>query len=151
MLITLLLHPPIIFIQNFVILLWKKNRLQKCYFLEKASYNRNLSFTYENVLRNYRLTELLTAEQGLHEYNKKWSKELIFWKKKSMRCISNVSNVPFLYPLKTLENRKSKSFLMFSGGRERVQWEQMCYIGMYLQWLFTSVSLENFLVPVLLR
>ena len=33
-----------------------------------------------------------------------------------------VSSVPFLYPLKTSENF---SFLMFSGGRERVHWEQM--------------------------
>ena len=34
-----------------------------------------------------------------------------------------VPNPPFLYPLKTSENRKA--ILMFSGGRERVHWEQM--------------------------
>ena len=32
-----------------------------------------------------------------------------------------VPNAPFLYPLKTSENR----FLMFSGGRGKVHWEQM--------------------------
>ena len=32
-----------------------------------------------------------------------------------------VPNPPFLYPLKSSENR----FLMFSGGRKRVHWEQM--------------------------
>ena len=32
-----------------------------------------------------------------------------------------VSNAPFLYPLKTSENR----FLMFSGSKERVYWEQL--------------------------
>ena len=31
-----------------------------------------------------------------------------------------VPSAPFLYPLKT-----SESFLMFSGGRERVHWEQL--------------------------
>ena len=31
-------------------------------------------------------------------------------------------NAPFPYPLKTSENLKS--FLMFSGGRERVHWER---------------------------
>ena len=34
-----------------------------------------------------------------------------------------VCNAPFLYPLKTSENLKV-SFLMFSGGREMVHWEQ---------------------------
>ena len=34
-----------------------------------------------------------------------------------------VRNAPFLYPLKIAENRKV--FLMFSGGTESVQWEQM--------------------------
>ena len=31
-----------------------------------------------------------------------------------------VSNTPFLYPLKTSENRK-----VFLGGRDRMHWEQM--------------------------
>ena len=35
-----------------------------------------------------------------------------------------VPNAPFLYPLKTSENR---SFLIFSEGRKRVHWEQMGY------------------------
>ena len=34
-----------------------------------------------------------------------------------------VPNAPFLYPLKTLES--CQGFLMFSGSRERVRWEQM--------------------------
>ena len=36
---------------------------------------------------------------------------------------SFVPNEPFLYPLKTSENRKV--FFMLSGGRERVHWERM--------------------------
>ena len=36
---------------------------------------------------------------------------------------SFVSNAPFLYPPKRSENREL--FLMFSGVRERMQWEQM--------------------------
>ena len=116
MLITLLPHPPIIFIQNFVIFLGKKNRLQKCYFLEKASYNRNLSFTYENVLRNYRLTELLTAQQGLHEYNKKWSKELIFWEKKNQWDASVMFPMyPFSTLWKHLKTVRVKVFWCFQG------------------------------------
>ena len=34
-----------------------------------------------------------------------------------------VPNAPFLYPLKTSENRKV--FLCFHGGRERVHWVRM--------------------------
>ena len=33
-----------------------------------------------------------------------------------------VPNAPFLYPLKTSENRK---LFLFSGGTERVHWKQM--------------------------
>ena len=37
-----------------------------------------------------------------------------------------VPNVPFLYPPETSEkHQKTVSFFMFSGGRERVHWEQM--------------------------
>ena len=36
-----------------------------------------------------------------------------------------VPNAPFLYPLKTPENRKVFWCFKFSGGRDRVQWEQI--------------------------
>ena len=38
-----------------------------------------------------------------------------------------VPNAPFLYPLKTSENRKV--FLCFHGGRERVHWVRMGYVN----------------------
>ena len=41
----------------------------------------------------------------------------------SAKLNSFVPNGPFLYPLKT--SRKRYGFLMLSGGRERVHWEQM--------------------------
>ena len=40
-------------------------------------------------------------------------------------CNAFVPNAPFLYLLKTSENLKPYGFLMFSGGRERMHWEQM--------------------------
>ena len=49
-----------------------------------------------------------------------------------------VSNVPFLYPLKTLENL----FLMFSEGKERVHWKRMgkCSIKRFSNyWILTSL------------
>ena len=48
---------------------------------------------------------------------------MMFCRSHAIKWIINpfVTNPPFLYPLKTLENRK----VIFSGGRERVHWERM--------------------------
>lgn len=50
------------------------------------------------------------------------------------------TNIPFLYPVK--KNKKTSSFLVFSGGLEKEHWHRMGYTYLiFFQWLRTSILL----------
>ena len=67
------------------------------------------------------LVSLITPSSGhIHKLTLSGQKQNL--QKQVQNCFNPfVSNAPFLYPLKTSENR----FLMFSGSKERVHWEQL--------------------------